>query len=173
MNAWTYVGCIVLASCLTSSCEKRGTEPTGEPFYFNSFESTQDTTGWHGVAAAMFVSDPAPAGGKQSLHIGGGCIQPAAYIDLPQQTRGGYYRLRCWGKLVDISQRGSIGLVVNAETEQRREIHLVISDTAWTSYESEEPFRCPADHHMRMEILIGGFVPASMFVDCIAVERIW
>lgn len=155
-----------------SSCDKRGTEPKGEPLYFSSFESAQDTTGWHGVNAAMFVGDPAPNGGEQSLYVGGGCIQPAAYIDLPSQTGGGHYRLRCWGKLADISQRGNIGLVLDAETGQRTEISLTISDTVWTSYESDEPLCCRADHHLRLEILIGGFVPASMFVDCIAVERI-
>jgi hypothetical protein len=167
------IACLLLFFLFVAACDKRGVEPRGRAIYFNSFETAQDTIGWIGVTAAMFVNDPAPEAGDRSLHIGGGCIQPAAYIDLPEQADAGHYRVCCWGKLEDSSQGGSVGLVVDAETEQRREIHLVVNRTEWTFYASEEIIRCPAHHRMRLEIMIGGFVPAGMFVDAITAERIF
>ena len=167
-SAFLLAGAMLI--CLSMvSCDKKATAPARSVIYFNSFESAQDTTGWSGITDAMFVSDPAPKGGKQSLHIGGGCLQPAAHINLPAQTRESYYRVSCWGKVADISQGGSIGLAVG---EQRREIRLIIRDEEWTFYESEESLRCPANRNMRLEIYIGGYAPASMLVDCIKVEKV-
>jgi len=173
MKTLGYFTCAMLICSSIASCDKKGTEPIKNAIYFNSFESAEDTSGWHGITEAMFVSDPAPEGGSQSLHIGGGCIQPAAHINLPEGTRNGYYQVSCWGKLEDLAQGGSIGLVVDAGTEQRRETHLSVSDTVWTFYQSEETLYCPLNHSLRLEIVIGGFVPAGMFVDCIQVERVW
>jgi hypothetical protein len=171
VNGWTSASVILLCCFSLVSCDERATEPTGSPLYFNSFESVVDTTGWFGVTEAMFVTDPAPAGGNQSLHIGGGCLQPTAYIDLQTPALSGYFKVSCWGKLEHITHGGSIGLVIDAGTEQRREIHLIVSDTVWTFYESEESIRCPPTQNLRLEVFIGGFVPAGMFVDCIKVER--
>lgn len=172
MNSWIYTSVILLCCFSLVSCDQKATTPTGSALYFNSFESVADTTGWFGVTEAMFVTDPAPAGGNQSLHIGGGCVQPTAYIDLPTPALGGYFKVSCWGKLEEITHGGSMGLVIDAGNAQRREIHLMVSDTVWTFYESEEYLQCPPTQDLRLEIFIGGFVPAGMFVDCIEVERI-
>lgn len=99
-------------------------------------------------------------------------MQPTAYIDLQTRFGGGYYKVSCWGKLEDISHGGSIALAIHAGTDRRRETHLVVSDTVWTFYESEESLPCSPTQNLRLEIFIGGFVPAGMFVDGIKVERV-
>ncbi len=171
MKALASISHLLLCFLLMAACDNRGLEPGRGAIYYNSFETARDTTGWWGVTEAMFVDDPAPHAGDRSLHIGGGCIQPTAYIDLPAPVDDGNYRVSCWGKLEDITRRGSISLIVDADAEGRREIHLVVYDAAWTHYVSQETISCPARQRMRLEIMIGGFVPAGMFVDGITVER--
>ncbi|UCE17709.1 MAG: hypothetical protein JSV84_12600 [Gemmatimonadota bacterium] len=140
--------------------------------YFNSFESDEDTTGWRWIFQEMFVADPAPGCGRQSLFIGGGCTQPAAYIELPSQAEDSYYIVSCWGKANESDRGGKIVLTTGDVGEERDETELIIHGTEWVSYASEESLYCPADNTLRIELWIGGFVPAYMFVDCIKVEKV-
>jgi hypothetical protein len=169
---------MAILSCLVLSCGSTSYEPDRDGrggsgvVYFNSFESPGDVVGWTGITEEMLVKDPAPRGGEQSLHIGGGCSQPTAHIVLPVQTDGANYRLSCWGKLLDKSQRGSLILAINTGGDRRRETTLVVDRENWGLYKSEGTLYCPAEHELRLEIMIGGFVPASMLVDSIRIERI-
>ena len=174
MKKSAFAACSALLCCLVVSCSDTCYEPdvSGDIVYFNSFESAKDTTGWTGIAEEMFVSDPAPKGGKQSLHIGGGCIQPTAHVVLPVRDDDASYRLSCWGKLDDTERRGAIVLAITESGEQRSEIALVVGSDKWAFYKSAELLHCPANQRLRLEIIIGGIVPASMLVDCIKVERI-
>lgn len=143
-----------------------------ELVYFNSFESSEDTTGWYGITDQMFLDDHAPDCGEQSLYIGGGCIQPTAWIDLPAQEEGGYYVLSCWAKIEDTTQTGQIILTITGENEQEEKLELLLDDTEWTFYETQKSQYWPANHKLRLEIRIGGLIPAHMFVDCIKIEKI-
>jgi hypothetical protein len=164
---------VIFLSCyFLPSCDSKATNPVERAFYFNSFESPQDTSGWYGLAPEMFITDPAPMGGKRSLYIDGGCIQPAAHLDFPAHQVDGQYRVHCWGKLDDIASGGSIILAVDALSPERRELHLIVDDTVWTLYYPDDTIHCPAKHTMRLEILAGGFFPAGMYIDCLRVERV-
>jgi len=119
----------------------------------------------------MFIADPAPPGGRQALHIDGGCIQPTAHLVFPAQPADGRYRMHCWAKLDAIASGGSIILAVEAQSAERREIFLTVGDTVWTHYRSIDTIHCPAKQAMRLEIVVGGFFPAGMYIDCLQVER--
>ena len=171
MRRLVFTAGLVLSCCLIISCAKKCIEPTPDSVYFNSFESPADTTGWYDIKPEMFVDDPAPDGGKQSLYIGGGCIQPAAYLDLPQ-LRSGYYTISCWGKIPESKQAGTIVLAKVNPNGEREEIELIIDRTDWIFYRSKESLYCPADWKLRIEILIGGIVGANMFIDDIGIEKV-
>jgi hypothetical protein len=172
MKYLTYLTCVTLLCFSFASCDKKVISPSQDTTYFNSFESARDTTGWLGMTEEMFVSDPAPKGGNRSLHIAGGCLQPTTYIDLPAQTHDGDYRVNCWGKLEDASRGGKIVLAIHPEGENRGEMQLIIAGEEWTFFESEKSLHCPKNQRLRLEIWIGGFAPASMFIDCIEVEKV-
>jgi hypothetical protein len=166
-----YVAGVILFSCMFISCAKKSTAPTSGPIYFSSFESPEEATGWHGITEDMFVDHPAPNGGIRSLYIGGGCIQPAAYNDLPSQTTGGSYTISCWGKLQKSPQEGNVLLTVANGGAKSKQVQLTIVDEEWRFYESEESLHCPANCQLRLEIFIGGFCSAYMFIDCIKIEK--
>lgn len=176
MKTLAYLACAACFCCVGVSCDQSSYEPSQDQdnssvVYFNSFESARDTLGWEGITEQMFVRDPAPTGGDWSLHIGGGCIQPTAHIVLPPHGCAGSYRLSFWGKLDDSVQRGVIILAVEAGGEQREEMALVVDSEQWAFYRSKRPLHRSANQELRLEIMIGGIVPASMSIDCIKVER--
>jgi len=171
MRCLSYIVSLVLC-CLIFSCAKKCVEPTPNFVYFNSFESAADTTGWYGITQEMFVGNPAPGGGKRSLDIGGGCLQPAAYLDLLPHDGSGYFTISCWGKATEPSQVGRIVLAKVKENGEREEIQLRVERKHWTFYRSEKSLYCSASCELRLEIWIGGFVPANMFVDCIGIEKL-
>ena len=170
----TVLSGFMIFSCYysTSPSPQEGQEPDSPiTVYFNSFESATDTANWVGIFPAMFVSDPSPSGGEKSLHIGGGCIQPTAYIDLPAQPDSGNYTISCWGKKgIGV---GSVLLTISGETyPDRTELILRINQDDWTFIKSEELIYCARDKQLRLEILCGGIVDQTMFVDQIKVEKV-
>jgi hypothetical protein len=167
-----YVVYAILFCCAIISCGKKCTEPAPSLVYFNSFESAEDATGWEGITEEMFVDDPAPGGGERSLYIGGECIQPAAYIDLPPQTDDGTYSISCWGKATELPQTGEVVLVIADAGGPSLGIQMEVDSEGWKFYESEGSLHCRADRRLRLEMWIGGLVPAYMFIDCIKVEKV-
>jgi hypothetical protein len=167
-----YLVSVMLLCCVTFSCGEKCTRSVPEIVYFISFESAEDTTGWQGITDKMFVRDPAPGAGARSLQIGGGCLQPAAYIDLPPQAGPGNYVISCWGKAPRVSRPGRIVLQIAQEGGEGREVQLIVDSEDWTSYKSEESLRCSEDCTLRLQVWIGGFAPAQMFVDCIKIEKV-
>lgn len=144
--------------------------PSSEVFYFNSFESSADTVGWEGISSQMLVNDPAPGGGDRSLHIGGDCIQPTAHIVFPPSGSDGSYRLSFWGKIHDSAQRGRLILRIDGDDEQGVEAGLTVDSDRWAFYKSKRPLYLSAGEALRLEIMVGGIVAASMSVDCIKIE---
>lgn len=175
MKTISHVAFAALLCSLVGSCSDNCHRPGGGGgdsviLYYNSFESASDTTGWTGITDDMFVSEPSPGGGEQSLCIGGGCIQPTAYIVMRPQVTDTFYSLSCRGKLHDESQRGAVVLATNEERDKREAIGLLIDCAAWRPYLSATPLYCPAGAELRIEISIGGLIGASMLLDCIKVE---
>ena len=137
-----------------------------EIVYENSFESPDDAEGWEGITSDMFVDDPAPGSGDLSLNIGGGCIQPAAHLILPKFSHAGFYRIKCWGKVEESYNGGSIKLVNNND-----EIEILVRNQGWQEYQSEETLYCSAGQLVTLELWIGGIVADFMKVDAIQIIR--
>lgn len=167
-----FISCIILSCCMIVSCGRESTKPPLNLVYFNSFESVEDTAGWWGISENMFEKDPAPGGEKQSLHICGGCIQPTAYIDFPPSIEEDSYTVSCWGKLQDLSQTGRIVLATIEGGEKGEAIQLSVKSKKWTFYGSGDFLHCQVNDQLRLEILIGGYAGACMYIDCIKIERV-
>jgi len=63
-------------------------------------------------------------------------------------------------------------LEIAQEGGEARQIQLRVDSENWTFYESRESLRCSEGCTLRLEIWIGGFIPANMFVDCIKIEKV-
>lgn len=164
---------ILLLCCVYVNCGRKVTEhvlSTSLYEYFNSFEVTKDAEGWQGIAKNMYVSDPAPGGGKQSVYIFGYCLQPAAFITLPQRIDEGYYVLSCWAKIEEDNQSGKI--VLTTEEDRKNVIQLIVRDKEWTFYKSQQALYCKASDKLRLEVWVGGIVTVHMFIDCIKIEKL-
>ena len=177
MKMPTTVTFLLFLPMMTLSCGDACQNPAGDDdpvqtLYFTSFETAADIEGWHGVGEGSLRDDPAPGGGERSALIGGGCIQPAAYILLDAQEEDAVYSLSCWGKLSDESQPGGIALATGETLEERTACGVRIETEYWRFYRSEDQIVCPAGQDMRIEIYIGGYIGASMFVDRLAVELV-
>jgi hypothetical protein len=163
---------MIIAAAL--SCRRMfSTAPAeNEVFYFNSFETADDAKGWNGLKPDMFVDAPAPGCGNKSLQIGGGCVQPAAWIVFPKITEGGRFKVSCWGMVDQPNQSGAVAVRLEAEKSTLRESSVRIADRTWTHYESDSVIVCPAGGQLRLELRIGGILFASMHLDGLTVERV-
>ena len=139
--------------------------------YFNSFESSADTAGWWGYGDAEFQTDTPPEGGNQSLFVTGTCIAPHFCLDLAPAYEERHLILRCWGK--DLAIGGGASLEwFDEEHEQYKSIHIGISDTVWTTYESKDTLFCPASQTLTLHLGAGGIVYSAILVDLVEVIRV-
>jgi hypothetical protein len=161
----------LISILFTTYCIRFPNEPSVEAFYFNSFEIESDTTDWYGISYKMFVENPAPNGGDKALLLCGGCVQPAAYIDLPISNLDENYSLSFWAKIIEENQSGIISLSAVEGDEKLSEISLLVDSQNWKYYKSEKNLFCPAGKQVRLEIIIGGFIPASILVDLLKIEK--
>lgn len=153
-----------------SGCDKINSSEESNYFY-SSFESAADTLGWQGLSKSMFVNDPAPQGGKSSLHIGGGCPQPAAVYELPAVPEG-KYRLSFWGKMGQPSQSAQVYLYYGDREVQTQKIELQVSGEEWKSYVSTADLNVPANTKLKLEIWVGGIILADVYIDMLKVEKV-
>lgn len=129
-------------------------------YYSNSFETEKDTIGWKGISTQMFASESAPNSGKKSLHTGGGCIQPAAALELTKLPAQAYY-ISFWAKIADENQSGAITLSNGTNEEP---LPITVNSIEWEKFEAG-PILVKDNFPLNIDIIIGGFVPASMFFD--------
>ena len=164
---------LIFLMMFLGSCNRKNPIDQGsDMFYFNSFETADDTTGWHGISSLMFEEDAAPNSGKKSLRIGGGCIQPTAYRTFSKFERNGIFRLSCWAKVREHGQAGTLVLKVMNGEESVQSMSLAIDSEEWTFFQSYDFLFCMPGSRLKLEIMIGGIVPASMNLDCLAIERV-
>ena len=143
-----------------------------ESVYTNSFESEEDVSDWYFREFYECIDDPAPGAGAKSLHIHGGCVQPTAYFDLPQQPEEDHYTLSLWGKAEEIGS-GSVVLTTEQLSGQFPETIVTVSAREWQWSGSNKIFFCPKEHRLRIEIWHGGYMfPGGMFIDNLKVERV-
>ena len=155
----------------TVFCIQFPNEPNADTFYFNSFEVPSDTTDWNGISPNMFVKNPAPNGGEKSLLLCGGCVQPTAYINLPISNVDENYSVSFWAKIIEENQSGVISLSVIDGDIKLSEISLLASGQTWKYYKSEKKLFCPIGKQLRLEIMVGGIIPASMLIDLLKIEK--
>lgn len=160
---------LILAGCIFSSCILKP-EPT--TYYFNSFETPKDTTDWQGVSYDMFKNEPGPNGGRKSLYISGGSSQPTASLNLRECKETSDFKISFWAKINENNQSGSIILSVMDQETKLNEIVMNVAGNNWTFYESDKSITCPAGNFLKVEIMIGGIVLASMNVDLLKIEKI-
>jgi hypothetical protein len=160
-------------SCVLS-CEKGALNPprSSGVFYFNSFETEADAEGWEGVSQEMFVGDAGPNSGEKCLNIGGGCIQPAASRVFPGEASGARYRISCWARMNQKNQGGSVRLGLDGDKSYSTETAVAVRDTVWTYCQSNEALFCPKGGRLRIDIMVGGIVFASMRIDGLTITRI-
>lgn len=153
-----------------SGCDKISS-PEESNVYSSSFESVGDTLGWQGLNKSMFVNDPAPQGGKSSLHVSGGCPQPAATYDLGN-VHEGKYRMSFWGKMGQPSQSALVYLYYGDRESQSQRIQLQVSGEEWKSYSAPAELNVPANANLKLEIWVGGIVFADVYVDMLKIEKV-
>jgi len=171
MEFYLFTPLWISVALLVVTCTKHPLTPTAHVFYFNSFETDKDTLNWEGISTTMFVEDPAPDGSQKSLFIGGGCIQPKAWITFPELHDGGTFSITCWGKVPETYHGGCVVLRVLNEEENSNRIELRITEKEWTLVESETVIDCPPMHSLRLEIWVGGIVPDFLQLDCITIKK--
>jgi hypothetical protein len=169
MNFYDALKTSVIAMLIVPGCNHPTyPEENGEILYASSFESDSDTAGWHGYGSLQFRSEPAPDGGKRSLHVSGGCIVPHAEIELGPPGQDSRILLSCWGKNLGIG--GTVGITMKGQL--RKYAPIAVQDTVWTFYESKDTLFAQAGSPLILSVMSGGIVPSAMLLDLIEVRRI-
>ncbi len=137
--------------------------------YSNSFETTQDTVGLQRYGSIQFSNDVPLDGGTQSLYVSGGCIWPHAMIELGPFNGNGLYKIRCWGK--DLQIGGGVSLNVEGNRTLGG-INIGVNNKNWTYYESAETLFCPAGKKLELSMGAGGIAQSAMLIDNIEVINI-
>jgi photosystem II stability/assembly factor-like uncharacterized protein len=116
-----------------------------------------------------FRNDAAPNCGNQSLFISGGCIWPHAWIEFCPYENNGFYRLRCWGK--DLQIGGTVSIEVEGDSP-REQISIAITNKEWTHYESDQTLYCPAGRRIVLSMGAGGIIPSAMLIDKVEIVKV-
>lgn len=150
------------------SCEKYA-DPVipVDSFYFTSFESSSDTAGWYGISSENRVEDAPSVGGRYSVEISGGCVIPHAYYSFLPLTEDCNFVLKCWGK--NLSNGGSVSLITENYSGA---IHISVSESSWTSYQSEDTLHCLSGDTLRLQLISGGLISSTMLVDQIELSTV-
>lgn len=139
--------------------------------YFNSFEADKDIEGWSGLTKEMFSDTGCTSESKKSMHIGGGCIQPAASYEL-SAAKTGNYKISFWAKMGQVSQSANIVLKISGENDESKKINVVVSGTEWKQYSSNGSLYLPVNKKLTLEIWVGGIIFADVYIDNLKIEKI-
>lgn len=158
-----FSGCII-SLLLLFSCQ-HATFPTPGTIYFTSFESKNDIQGWKGFNTDYLVFDPSPGGGEKSLRF-----NKVAYIDIPVNYPGKRFTINLWEKVDRVPRSCLVVLKVSgSRTNKDEEVRLIFESEDWSFLSSEKSIDCPTGKSLRIEIIAGGFVGGSIFVDQLSV----
>ncbi len=159
---------IICSGFLGLSCLENPFAPKYEILYETSFEVPADSSGWVGITPAMFVADPAPGCGQQSLYLGAGCLQPAAHRVLNVLAERGSYRLRVYGKKGEVG--GHFRLTAQGSNGAADLIDIPIQSAEWRGFEKEIKLEQSRPDTLRLEIYVGGIIFNSLYLDGIKLE---
>ncbi len=136
--------------------------------YRYTFESPEDTAGWHGYGAAQLRKDVPSNGGEHALYVSGGCIIPHVVFDLSSLNTDSYLQLRGWGKA--ICRGGAVLLKIRGDSISTS-TGFAIMDSTWHRY-SSEPVFYPAGDALALSFYSGGIVPGAMLIDNIEIVKV-
>jgi hypothetical protein len=142
-------------------------------WYFNSFEYAADTAGWLGPPGALFMDDPAPKCGDQSVYVVGSCNYPRARLIFPMDSTAGLYALSCWAKCPPSHSAGiSLSISEPVDWFSRRKIWVRADSEEWTFLETDKPLYCPPEDSLMLELLVGGIRGGGLYLDCVKIEKL-
>ncbi len=164
------ISVFIFSACSDSSTNVTENDKSSRAFYFNSFESFEDTTGWHGLTKDTFANESMADSGKFSIHLGGGCIQPAASIEFDSPGEG-KYKFSFLAKMGQPSQQAHLILRSDAYYDEKDQLNVEVNTTEWKLYQSEGYLYVPAGKKIILEIMVGGIVFADVYVDNLKIEK--
>jgi len=160
---------LLLIVVLSNGCQN-SSAPDEFVIYFNSFESDSDITGWSGVTKESMEKTACPNGGNSSLHISGGCIQPAASLELSNISEGNY-KISFWAKMGQSSQSALIVLAISEHSSESDKLAIPVTGNNWKYYESDNRLRVAPNQKLQLDIFVGGIIYADIFLDNIVIEK--
>lgn len=164
------ISVIAFSACSDSTTNVTENDKSNKLFYFNTFDNQRDTTGWHGLTRDTFVNESMPDSGGFSIHLGGGCIQPAASIEFDSPGEG-KYKFSFWAKMGQPSQQAHLILRSDAYYDEKDQLNIEVNTTEWKFYQSEGYLYVPAGKKIILEIMVGGIVFADVYVDNLKIEK--
>lgn len=163
---------IAMIVVLINACQN-SSQPEGQNenlVYSTSFETEADISGWIGISKENLSNTACPDGKDYSLHIGGGCIQPAASYEIPSVLPG-KYKLSFWAKMGQPSQSAGLYLRPAESSSYVDALHVQVTDTTWKYYESEKSLNIPSSMKLKLDVIVGGIIFADVFIDNLKIEK--
>jgi hypothetical protein len=164
---------IAMIALLINACQN-SSQPESENenmVYSTSFETESDISGWSGLTKENLADSACPEGKNHSLHISGGCIQPAASYEIPN-VQPGKYKISFWGKMGQASQSAGLTLKQSGSSSIMDSVNTRVTSTTWKYYESEKGLTVASVTKLKLDVLVGGIIFADVFIDNLKIERI-
>jgi hypothetical protein len=169
----TSLAFLVLMVVAFSAC-KQTSEPENEEgnlVYRSTFEKESDIVGWSGISKENLSDTTYSGGDKHSLHIGGGCIQPAASYE-SSSVQPGKFKLSFWARMRQSSQSAAIYLGPSDYYSKPERLRLDVADTTWKYYETEKSLNISSPTKLKLEVLVGGIIFADVYIDNLKIGKI-
>lgn len=154
---------------LIYSCTDEILEPGAKDFYYNSFEVETDARGWEGISEGNFCGEAAPEGGNKSVIIGGGCVQPAASLNLGAVQSSAKLRICFQAKMVQENQGACLYLINYSGNEILDSIAVSVSGNYWKGYDSNSSLNVTRGDSLRIDVIAGGYFAAEVMLDCLRI----
>ena len=139
--------------------------------YSTSFETESDISGWSGLTKENLADAACPDGKSHSLHIGGGCIQPAASYEIPAVVPG-KYKISFWGKMGQDSQSAGLSLKQVGNSSLMDSVNVQVTGTSWKYYESGKSLLVTSAAKLKLDVLVGGIIFADVYIDNLKIVKI-
>ena len=120
-----------------------------------------DLNGWNRLDTTNLVDEASPNGGTKSVRISGGCNMPTSTYTLSPTGENNFILVQCYGK--NLGWGGDIVLCLGEDYVN--EPSILVKDTSWTLYKSENTFYWPAGSSLTICLNSGGYVASAMLID--------
>ncbi len=142
----------------------------GTTVFFNSFETVSDSAVWFWSGSYKWSEDTPPSGGERALHINGGRVAPVASMVTKPLAEGGHYRLKCWGKSVNIG--GFVELASVGEHDINERVTISIISSEWHEIKANDYVYCPPNSKLMLTLNAAAVKDGAVLVDLIRIEKL-